>query len=71
MALHSVPLDFVIEDNLFFNNRRATDDLLDLDVSEAEFQQKLQGMQIWIKKLKFIEKSEFGKVIFQPRIGTN
>lgn len=70
LALHSVPQDFLIEANLFFGNRRATDDLLDLDVSEAEFQQKLQEKREWIENLKFIGKSEFGKVIFQPRIGT-
>ena len=60
MALHSVPINFVIENNLFYNNRRATEDLLDFNVSEEEFQQKLQEKQSWISEMKFIEKSEFG-----------
>ncbi len=59
LALHSVPTEFVLENNLFFNNRRATDDLPDFDVSEAEFQKKLLDWDKWISKLKFIEKSEF------------
>jgi hypothetical protein len=40
LALHAVPERFAIEDNLFFNNRRASDDLPDHDVSEAEFIKK-------------------------------
>lgn len=62
LALHSVPSDFVIENNLYYYNRRATDDLPNLDVNEAEFQQKLQENQVWIQELKFIEKSAFGKL---------
>jgi hypothetical protein len=37
LALHAVPQRFAIEDNLFFDNRRAADDLFDEDVTEAEF----------------------------------
>jgi hypothetical protein len=40
LALHAVPEHFAIRDNLFFNNRRASDDLLDRDVSEEEFLEK-------------------------------
>ncbi len=61
LALHSVPVEFVLENNLLFNNRRATDDLPDFDVSEAEFHKKLLDWNKWISKLKFIEKSEFWK----------
>ncbi|MCF7920610.1 MAG: right-handed parallel beta-helix repeat-containing protein [Candidatus Cloacimonetes bacterium] len=61
MALHAVPPEFEIDHNLFYDNRRATEDLPDFDVSETEFQQKLQEMNTWISKLKYIEKSEFEK----------
>jgi hypothetical protein len=37
LALHAVPERFAIGDNLFFDNRRATDDLPDHDVIESEF----------------------------------
>ena len=37
LALHAVPQRFAIEENLFFDNRRAADDLFDEDVTEAEF----------------------------------
>jgi hypothetical protein len=37
LALHAVPDRFAIEENLFYDNRRATDDLFDEDVTEAEF----------------------------------
>ncbi|MEK7263670.1 MAG: right-handed parallel beta-helix repeat-containing protein [Bacteroidota bacterium] len=37
LAQHSIPKDFEIENNYFYNNRRATDDLPDYDVSKEEF----------------------------------
>jgi hypothetical protein len=37
LAKHAVPERFAIENNLFYNNRRATDDLFDADVSPDEF----------------------------------
>ncbi len=60
--LSEVPPDFVIENNLFYYNRRATDDLPDFDVNETEYRQRLQEKQGWIKKLKFIDKSAFGNL---------
>ncbi|MCF7793100.1 MAG: right-handed parallel beta-helix repeat-containing protein [Candidatus Cloacimonetes bacterium] len=63
-ALHLVPDDFVIENNLFFNNRRATEDLDDFDVDEEIFNVKLQEKMEWMKRMKFIGKSEFGKKFF-------
>ena len=41
LAVHAAPPDFVIRDNLFFGNRRATEDLPDHDVSGAEFEKRL------------------------------
>jgi hypothetical protein len=37
LALHAVPEHFAIERNLFYNNRRASDDLFDADVAEEQF----------------------------------
>ncbi len=37
LAPHAVPQRFAIEENLFFDNRRAADGLFDEDVTEAEF----------------------------------
>lgn len=37
LALHAVPERFAIGDNLFFDNRRASEDLPDHDVSEEQF----------------------------------
>jgi parallel beta-helix repeat protein len=37
LALHAVPNSFIIKDNLFYNNRRATPDLPDHDVPLGEF----------------------------------
>jgi len=67
LALHSVPSFFVIENNLFYNNRRSTNDLPDLDVSEEEFKQKLQEKLEWIENLMFIGKSEFGKKFIEDQ----
>jgi hypothetical protein len=37
LALHAVPEHFAIENNLYYNNRRASEDLFDEDVTEEEF----------------------------------
>lgn len=37
LAKHAVPPRFAIDNNLYYNNRRASDDLPDEDVTEAEF----------------------------------
>jgi len=37
LALHAVPEHFAIAGNLFYNNRRASDDLFDQDVTEEDF----------------------------------
>jgi hypothetical protein len=65
LALHAVPEHFAIENNLFFDNRRASSDLFDQDVSEEEFfksKDKLLGdilasKQDWFwKNSRFLEK---------------
>jgi hypothetical protein len=42
LALHAVPERFVIRDNVFFDNRRASDDLFDEDSNEEEFKRSKQ-----------------------------
>lgn len=37
LALHAKPEAFIIEENIFYNNRRATNDLPDYDLSAGEF----------------------------------
>ncbi|NIM19987.1 MAG: hypothetical protein GTO51_07040 [Candidatus Latescibacteria bacterium] len=41
LALHAVPEGFVIEDNLFYNNRRASKDLPNWDVKNEEFEKAI------------------------------
>ncbi len=38
LALHAVPKGFLIEGNIFYNNRRATADLPDYDISRDKFE---------------------------------
>jgi len=40
LAMHEVPQNFEIKDNLFYDNRRATDDLPDYDIPEKQFLKK-------------------------------
>ncbi len=41
LALEAVPENFIIRDNLFFNNRRATEELQDFDIPKDMFIKKL------------------------------
>jgi hypothetical protein len=41
LAVHAAPENFEIRDNLFFGNRRATENLPDHDVSGVEFERRL------------------------------
>jgi len=41
LAMHEVPQNFEIRDNLFFDNRRATDDLPDYDIPKEQFLKKI------------------------------
>jgi nitrous oxidase accessory protein NosD len=44
LALHAVPEGFAIEGNMFYNNRRATEDLPDHDMSENEFRRAIEPL---------------------------
>jgi hypothetical protein len=69
LALHAVPEHFVIKDNLFYDNRRASGDLFDRDVTEEEFmnskdkllEQILVSKQDWLwKNSRFLSKYAAG-----------
>ncbi len=42
LALHAVPNNFRVEDNVFYNNRRATSDLPDYDIPREVFEKAIQ-----------------------------
>lgn len=52
LALHAVPEHFVIEDNLFFDNREAEAGLFDEDVTEEDFIEQKDDMLDRILSLK-------------------
>lgn len=43
LALHAVPKNFRIEGNLFYNNRRASDELPDYDMPKEAFEKAIQA----------------------------
>jgi hypothetical protein len=63
LAEHAVPQDFRIADNIFFDNRRATDDLPDHDISETDFQKAITPMCLWFSNHKIFRYSDFAKDI--------
>ena len=63
LAEHAVPQDFRIADNIFYNNRRASDDLPDHDISEAEFQKAITPICLWFANHKVFKYSDFAKEI--------
>jgi hypothetical protein len=63
LAEHSVPEGFRIADNIFYNNRRATDDLPDHDISESDFRKAITPMCLWFSNHKIFKYSDFVKEI--------
>ncbi len=59
LAEHSVPENFEIKDNIFFNNRKASEDLPDYDISEEEFFIQIENRKEEFIKHPFIESSIF------------
>ena len=43
IALHTVPENFQIRDNIFYNNRRATDDLPNYDIPKIKFRKMVES----------------------------
>ena len=59
LAEHSVPEDFRIEGNFFFDNRRATTDLPDYDISEGDFIKALGAICSGFTSLNVFSDSDF------------
>jgi hypothetical protein len=59
LALHSVPKDFDIKRNIFYDNRRATVDLPDYDISKEEFLKVIHPLCAKLADYKLFEKSHF------------
>lgn len=64
LAMHEVPQNFAIKDNLFYDNRRATDDLPDYDIPEKQFLNKLMKKKSILFSNPFFTQSEFYKNFF-------
>lgn len=61
LALHAVPKNFVIEQNVFYNNRRATSDLHDYDVTREEFLAAIQGRCGELRVNALLRRADFMK----------
>lgn len=58
LAIQMQPEFFEIKDNIFYDNRRATDDLPDHDLAKDIFYEKLNSLK-WVSELKFLNSSSF------------
>ena len=65
LAEHDVPINFEIRENLFFNNRRATDDLPNYDLSEYEFYKQFTTKNQNWNSIPIYKKSIFYKDLFE------
>ncbi|UCH84696.1 MAG: right-handed parallel beta-helix repeat-containing protein [Candidatus Latescibacterota bacterium] len=61
LALHAVPERFEIADNLFYDNRRATDDLADFDVARDEFMKSIDNVCKRIARSPLLSKTDFAR----------
>ncbi len=59
LAVHAAPDEFVLRDNHFYNNRRATPDLPDHDVTLEEFRRALPAVQSRMRDAKHLQESQF------------
>ncbi len=64
LAQHSVPENFEISDNLFFNNRRASEELPDNDLSLYDFQNELEKRKEKIFMMPLKDESSFYRQYF-------
>jgi hypothetical protein len=64
LAMHEVPQNFEIKDNLFYDNRRATNDLPDYDIPEKQFLKKLMKKKSILLSNPFFIQSDFYKIFF-------
>jgi hypothetical protein len=66
LALHALPKGFVIADNLFYDNRRATEDLTSYDIERDEFMEKIQPVCERLAQSPVLGRSDFVRE-FCPR----
>lgn len=65
LSVMAKPDNFIIEDNLFFANRRATDDLPDYDVSESRFRERAALLKTRILNTPLFRQSDFAEFLRQ------
>jgi len=63
LSISSKPDNFRIDDNQFFNNRRATDTLPDYDISESEFKKYAEDLQNRLLNSALFQQSDFVKFL--------
>jgi len=66
LAVHAMPTGFVISDNLFYDNRRATEDLPSNDMQREEFMEKLRPVCERLARSPVLGRSDFVRE-FCPR----
>ena len=59
LAEHLVPKGFIIENNLFYDNRRSELRLPDYDTNLENFENKLKTNKEWINRITILENSDF------------
>ena len=63
LSISSKPDNFRIDDNQFFNNRRATETLPDYDLSESEFKKYAEDLQNRLLNSALFQQSDFVKFL--------
>ncbi len=63
LSISSKPDNFRIDDNLFFNNRRATETLPDYDLSDSEFKKYAEDLQNRLLNSALFQQSDFVKFL--------
>jgi hypothetical protein len=61
LALQAVPENFLIEDNIFARNRRATDDLPKHDIPKKEFDRVIRPVCLELSEVDIFKESDFHK----------
>jgi len=63
LSIFAKPNNYKIAHNLFFNNRRATEDLPDYDVTESEFEKSAQDIRHRLLNTSLLRQSDFAKFL--------
>lgn len=63
LSIFAKPDNYKIAHNLFFNNRRATEDLPDYDVTESEFQTSAQDIRQRLLTTPLLRRSDFAEFL--------